>query len=192
MIRTELFHAMLVHFPIALLLFSFAFFIASRIFQNEILLKVSMWGLVMGTAGAVVAVITGLIAEDIAPHTEQAHIILTTYHEPLGLTVMSWALLLTILSLIVRWKFTKGMSAIFILLFSALIALIAMTGYYGHQMVYEHGMAVSPKIICSKDSHHDHDEEHEKMMKEKSREVEQETESSHEHQHDEGVPTDSH
>ncbi|MEW6200999.1 MAG: DUF2231 domain-containing protein [bacterium] len=183
MIRTELFHAMVVHFPIALLMFSFVFFVASRFSRDEAILKISMWSLVVGTLGAVAAVMTGLIAEDLAPHTDKAHTILETFHEPLGLSVMFTSLLLTIWSFAVRWRFKGMMAAAFIIVFSAVIALVALTGHYGSNMVYEHGMAVSPKAFqqVTKPHHHGEEEEHK-----------EETTPEEEQHHDEGTAPHSH
>ncbi len=162
MVRRELFHAMLVHFPIALLVFSYVFIIIWRATGKEYIGQVSYWSLLVGAGAALAAAMSGFVAEDLAPHNEQAHEIMERFHQPLGLAVMSLSVALAVWGLLSRWKFSKVTAAAFIAVFTALIGLLAATGYYGGQMVYEHGMAVSTKELCSGHANH---EENVKSMK---------------------------
>lgn len=159
MVRKELFHAMIVHYPIALLVFSYAFFILWRAAGNKSFGQASYWSLLAGAGGALAAAISGFAAANIAPHTEQAHRILERFHQPIGLTVMSFSVALAVWGVLSRWRFSKATSAIFIAMFTALIGLLAATGYYGGQMVYEHGMAISTKGLCSGHGPHNHGDE---------------------------------
>ena len=149
MVRTELFHAMIVHFPIALLLFSCLFFFLSRFGADEARMKICIWSLVLGAVGGCVAIGTGYLAEADAVHNAPALDILQI-HEPLGIAVVSVAAILIVIGLVMRWRFTAAVRAFYALLFVILAGLIGLTGHFGAKMVYEKGMAVSKTPLCAK------------------------------------------
>ena len=66
-------HPLFVHFPIALLLTSFAAYILGSLFKKEELLITGKWFLYFGTLAAAVTVLTGLEAEKTVPHGGEVH-----------------------------------------------------------------------------------------------------------------------
>ncbi|MDP3920745.1 MAG: hypothetical protein Q8R76_08075 [Candidatus Omnitrophota bacterium] len=66
-------HPLFVHFPIALLLTSTAFYFLGSIFKKEELLAAGQWALYFGTLSAAVTVWTGLQAAKTAPHGGDDH-----------------------------------------------------------------------------------------------------------------------
>lgn len=159
-------HAALNDFPAILLLISVAFDLAGGATKRESLKAAAFWTLVIGAAGAVLALASGLIAEKAIEHGERVHEIMER-HELLGIS-------LTVLFVgLAGWRIWRrgnlgpaerpaylvvaGVGAIFIL----------WTAHLGGTIVFEHAggipTAVMEEALADRQEEHTHEpgEEHE-------------------------------
>ena len=134
-------HPMVVHFPIALLSASVLFDILSSRWCRQDMRAASLYTLILGLAGALVAVITGAVAEEVVEHSGVPERVLEI-HETLGFTTC-W-LFAGLLGLRVAewfgwicerrfWSISLGMGAVTVLIIAS---------YYGGSLVYEFGAGV--------------------------------------------------
>jgi uncharacterized membrane protein len=142
MISSTHLHAMVIHFPIALLLAGFLTEIIALFSKKEFFRQVSMYLLVLGSLGAVTAYISGNFAGE---GIEEGPLkIPMELHEQSALITL-WLAIITALFRVIlslmkynrRW--TKW---VFILLFAALAGSVSRTGYLGGQLVYKHAAGV--------------------------------------------------
>ncbi len=141
-------HPLFVHFPIALLLTSTAFYFLGSVFRKEELFAAAKWELYFGTLSAAGAVATGLQAANTVSHNEQTHAIMMA-HQYLGFTVLGLSLLFS------TWVFfskanipSKGRR--FFLTGLVLLALVLTQGAdLGGRMVFLNGVGVGRKSMRS-------------------------------------------
>ena len=148
-------HPLFVHFPIALLLTSFAAYILGSLFKKEELLIAGKWFLYFGTAAAAVTVLTGLEAEKTVPHGGGVHEILIM-HKYFGYTVLGLSVLLSAWVLSSKSHIpSKGRVAFLVAL--ALLAMVITQGAdLGGRMVFLHGVSVGGKGAVEEAMPHDH------------------------------------
>ena len=88
-------HPLFVHFPIALLLSSFAFYLLGTLLKQDQFLITGKWILYLGTIAAGVTVWTGVEAAKTVSHGAATHEILTV-HENLGFVVLGLSAILSV------------------------------------------------------------------------------------------------
>ena len=143
----EKIHPMIVHFPIALLITSLFFDFLMLVTKKEGFERTAFHLLPLGVLGSLAAIVFGILAEDAAGNRPGIHDIIET-HELLAVSTAG----LFVIILIVRYIFMKkdNFQAIkpYYLIAAVLgVALLLTTAYYGGQLVYEYGAAVSPAIL---------------------------------------------
>lgn len=142
MISATHLHAMVVHFPIALLIVGFLSELIALIFKKPFYRQAAFYLLLLGTAGTIAAYLVGNAAGEgieegplgkaMELHEQAATI-------ALWLTGFTAAVYLAIAFL----KYQKSWARIVsIILFAGVITAIARTGYLGGQLVYKHGAGV--------------------------------------------------
>jgi len=147
-------HPIFVHFPIALLLFSFAMFAMGIVLNKEQLLVTSKWSLYLGTLAAAITVWTGLQAEATVGHGSGSHEIMIT-HKYMGFMILGLSVLLSVWSLLSKSLIPKAKIG-FLSLFAIMSLLIAQSADLGGRMVFLHGVGVGQKSMSSEESGHDH------------------------------------
>jgi uncharacterized membrane protein len=142
MISATHLHAMVIHFPIALLLAGFLTEIIALFSKKEFFRQVSMYLLVLGSLGAVTAYISGSFAGE---GIEEGPLkIPMELHEQSALITLWLAIITALFRAILLFmeydrRWTKW---VFILLFAALAGSVTRTGYLGGQLVYKHAAGV--------------------------------------------------
>ncbi|NOZ48098.1 MAG: DUF2231 domain-containing protein [Chlorobi bacterium] len=157
-------HPKLVHFPVALIIAALLFIVLAIFLKKkrELFIQLTFWNLALGALSAIVAVITGLIAENNLVHNNAIHTIMET-HQLLGIIVLS----ITTLLLIWLGFRIKKMKINEVYLFAAGLLIVAsIVGYTAHlggKMVYEEGAGIIPmeKMISNQPHEHAPGEEHE-------------------------------
>jgi len=151
-------YPMIVHFPIALLMTSVLFDAASQVFKRESLREGALWLLVLGLIGGALASIAGDFAEEAAEHAGIAESLIET-HETLAFITMGIFGVLLVWRLFLRNHFTPHFLTIYLLVATIGVGTLGATGYYGGDMVYEHGAGVSVVThgTSTVANHHDHD-----------------------------------
>jgi len=135
-------HAMVIHFPIALLMAGFLSEVIALISKKEFYKKTAVYLLLLGALGAGAAYLSGSYAgEGIEEGPLENPMEL---HETAALITLWLAIVTAMFNVILYFfknksRWTKWASA---LLFTTLIGSVAYTGYLGGQLVYSHGAGV--------------------------------------------------
>ena len=192
--RPEIFHPMLVHFPIALIIGSFAAMAAYAATRNEFFSRVGAWTVTLGAVAAVAAGIAGKVAEANATHTEEAHEILKNFHEPLAYAVIGLTVLLSFWGFACKWKFKGVNLAAYILVLGLAVGAAGLTGHFGARMVYEEGMGINPKVLkpAIHEHHHMEPDEQEKANPDDADTVEHRDDSGGKHDGHSPIHEDGH
>ena len=142
MISSTHLHAMVIHFPIALLLIGFFSDLIGIIFKKIFFKHTAFYLLILGTFGTIISYFSGDFAGEgmesgtlgkaIEMHADAA--LLTVW---LAITT---AILYTVVDV---FRFTdKWLKLIRFLVFAILIGCVSRTAYLGGQLVYSHGAGV--------------------------------------------------
>jgi len=142
MISSTHLHAMLVHFPIALLMVGFLFEVASFFYKKEFFRQSAFYLLILGMLGTVVSYLAGNAAGE---GMEEGSLNKAMELHEQAATISLWLTLATALVYTGIYFFKYKMSwprVMAVLLFAGVIGSIARTGYLGGQLVYKHGAGV--------------------------------------------------
>ncbi len=139
-------HAMIIHFPISLLMVGFLSEIIALFYDRILFRKIAFYLLLLGAVGAIAAYLsggyaaegieTGRLAEAIEAHEEAALI-------TLRLAIITAIYRATLLFFKYERPWAKWVG---ILLFAALVGSIINTGDKGGELVYEHGAGLELKL----------------------------------------------
>lgn len=143
MIRIELIHPLLVHYPIALLSIGVILRLIAY-WQGAFLLPASRLILLLGAIFAWAAVIAGDFAADIVGPTLSDDSVLEQHELFAYLTASGFTIALFLdgaSAFLPRWGGTFSLLAAVLYLLS--LASLVMTGYLGGTLVYEQGAAVA-------------------------------------------------
>jgi len=135
-------HPLLVHFPIALLLTYVALDWAGRIWKGKPFTEAAWYTLLLGLAGTLVTVLTGLVAARGVPADSPALATLNV-HKFIGLATFVLFGIQAVCYARNRGKYTPGKQVLHTVLQLAGVALIVLTGYFGGELVYTFGVGVS-------------------------------------------------
>lgn len=140
MISLSHIHPMLVHFPIALVLFGFAADFASLILKKEVCLsKIGFYLLLGGTLSAALALLTGFLftSEMSGPAGE-----VRQTHEMFALITLAILILTSLVRIIisVRNKENTNIKWLAFFLYALAAISVSLTGFYGGTLVYSYMM----------------------------------------------------
>lgn len=138
-------HPMVVHFPIALLLASLLFDLLALRWREEECRATSLSLLALGVLAAVVALLTGHLAEEAVEHSGTIPKQAIETHEELAFAafwVFAGLLGVKMLSYW-GWMRERALLVLFIGVGGAVLLLVA--SYYGGDLVYRYGAGVLPR-----------------------------------------------
>lgn len=135
-------HAMIVHFPIALLMAGFLSEVISLFSKNQFYRNAAFYLLILGSLGSAAAYLSGSYAgEGVEDGPLEGPIEL---HENAALFTIMLSGIVSVFYILIfllknkaSWTRVTG-----IILFAALIGSLARTGYLGGHLVYNHGAGV--------------------------------------------------
>lgn len=135
-------HAIVVHFPIALLLVGFASELFGRLSGRTFFSQMGYYLLLLGTAGAVAAYFSGDAAGE---GMEEGSLAAAVERHEEAAQIALWLALIT--TAVYSWRAWRAAAPTWsgwlgLLLFTATIGATALTGYRGGQLVYQHGAGV--------------------------------------------------
>lgn len=142
MISSTHLHAMVVHFPIALLMVGFLFEVISFFFEKEFFRQAAFYLLLLGILSTVVSYLAGNAAGE---GMEEGSLNKAMELHEQAATISLWLTIITALVYagIYFLKYNRSwLRIIAVLLFAGVISSIARTGYLGGQLVYKHGAGV--------------------------------------------------
>jgi uncharacterized membrane protein len=172
-------HAALNDLPAALLLVAVLFDLASLTLHRPALRVAGYWTLVAGAIGGVLAVLSGLQAEDHIEHGEAVHRVMET-HEELALITLG------IFAVVALWRIVResrmgGAERGGVLALSVVgTGVLLVTASYGGKLVFDHAAGIPTTVLEAEmheraEGHHHHGA----------------GEASEEPEHDEAAPADS-
>lgn len=142
MISSTHLHAMVIHFPIALLMIGLLSELMGHLIRKPFFNQTAFYLLILGTFGTVIAYLTGdaagegmeegTLGKAIGMHEEAAII---TMWLAIGTSLLYAAILFFKLQ-------NKWFKVISVVLFAAVIGAVSRTAYLGGQLVYKHGAGV--------------------------------------------------
>ncbi|NNG04540.1 MAG: DUF2231 domain-containing protein [Inquilinus sp.] len=161
----HLWHPMLVHFAVALLVASLLLFVAAYLLRERpagaSALAAAWWNLWLGAGATVLTVAAGLLAyAEIGAHNEGAHAAMEAHR--------NWALATALPFLaLAGWSVRMRRERValpFVAVLAAATVMLGITGWKGGTLVYNHGVGVAAleKVLLSTrggDSH-GHDDGH--------------------------------
>lgn len=142
MISTTHLHPMLVHFPIALVVFGFIAEIAALYFKKEVCLsKAGFFLLIFGTLSAIVAWLTGNLFT--AEMSGAAGEIKET-HELFALITLGALLVTSVLRIVLQTKKNEnaGIRWLAFALYGVATIAVSITGFFGGTLVYNYMMPI--------------------------------------------------
>lgn len=134
-------HPIVVHFPIALLCASVAFDALASRWPTGGLRESSLYTLLVGVMSAAFAVATGGMEEDLAERAGAPKAVIEL-HESLGTVTLVVFVALLGLRLAMQWGWLKEIRSLTLGLGVIGIAILALTGYWGGELVYTYGIGV--------------------------------------------------
>ncbi len=152
------FHPVIVHTPIALIIFSAFFALIGRLFDREWLRKAAVIMLVFGFIGAFFAVQSGKPAHRVPEHEQGVPEDAIDTHAMVGQRVL-WLAGGALVALGVASRL-QGSAASAVSVLALILQLLAAgavgyTGFLGGKLVYEHGanVRVDGELVKSKNAH---------------------------------------
>ena len=142
MISATHFHAMIIHFPIALVMAGFFSEILGMVTKRDFFKNAALFLLLLGALGAIVAYISGNLAGDGIEEGPLKNPL--ELHEKAA-TVTLWLVVITALFRVAILYFKhnrRWFTWVSVLLFAALAGSVTVTGYLGGQLVYKHAAGV--------------------------------------------------
>ncbi|MBK5209576.1 MAG: DUF2231 domain-containing protein [Flavobacteriaceae bacterium] len=142
MISATHLHAIIIHFPIALLVVGFLSELIAIFIKKDFFKNIAFYLLLLGALGAIAGYISGSYAGE---GIEEGPLkVPMKLHEQAALITL-WLSIITALFSVFIYFFkvqnTKvKLAAIF--LYAILVASVVQTGYYGGQLVYSHGVGI--------------------------------------------------
>lgn len=135
-------HPMVVHFPIALLLASLFFDLVSLRWRGEEFRATSRALLALGVLAALVALLTGHIAEEAVEHSGTVPKEAIEMHEELAFAVFWVFAGLLGLRMLSDWGWIREHSLLVLFLGVGGSVLLLVASYYGGELVYRYGAGV--------------------------------------------------
>lgn len=132
-------HPIFVHFPIALLVSAFAIETLALFFKKPAWHRFSLIHLILGTLGAVGAVLTGRQAAVLAKHSFEIHEVMER-HESVGYIVLSLAVLLLGWRVMTQDRLTGRTRWVAWGLLGLICGIMAFGAHLGGRLVYEYGV----------------------------------------------------
>lgn len=142
MISATHLHAMIIHFPVALLMAGFLSEIIALISKKEFFSQAAFYLLILGALGATAAYITGSYAGE---GVEDGPLKIPMELHEGSATLTLWLAIVTALfrAVVYYFKYNRvWVKWLGIILFTALAGSVSRTGYLGAQLVYSHGAGV--------------------------------------------------
>ena len=175
-------HAALNDLPAALLLLAVLLELASVMLRRPNLRVASYWTMVTGAVGGVLAVLSGLQAEEHIAHGEAVHEIMET-HEKLALITLG------IFAVVALWRIVResrmGGTERGVVLVLSLVGLgvLLTTAAYGGKLVFDHAAGIPTPVL--------EEEMHERAEGHHHHGTGEEADEHDEHVHEEAAPADS-
>jgi uncharacterized membrane protein len=156
-------HAALNDLPAALLLVAVLFDLASALLRRPALRVAGFWTLNVGAVGAVLAVLSGLQAEEHVAHGEAVHQLMHT-HEELALITLGIFAVLALWRIVRESRMGSTERGVALALSLGGTGMLLATAVYGGKLVFEHAAGIPTEVLQAEtheraEGHHHHGSE---------------------------------
>ncbi len=134
-------HAILNHFPAALLPVAVLFDLLGAWLKRDSLKAAGFWTLLAGVLGTGAAIISGAIASDVVDHSEQAHVIMET-HETLAYIVLAIFGLLAVWRIVRRGRWGEKEQPVALTAAVIGVFILIYQGSLGGKLMFDHAVGV--------------------------------------------------
>jgi uncharacterized membrane protein len=153
-------HAALNDLPAALLLVAVLFDLAGAITRRPSLRTAGFWTMVVGAAGAGLAVVSGLQAEEHIAHGEAVHRVMET-HEELALITLGVFVVLALWRIVRERRMGSTERAVALAASLGGLGALFATAVYGGKLVFDHAAGIPTKVLQAEmheraEGHHHH------------------------------------
>ncbi len=177
-------HAALNDLPAALLLVAVVFDLVAAVTKRTSFRIAGFWTMMAGAFGGILAVLSGLQAEEHIAHGEAVHKIMET-HEKLAFVTLAVFAVLALWRILRETRMGNGERNLSLLLSIGGVGALVATAVLGGKLVFEHAAGIPTEVLQAEmheraEGHHHHGGEAEEG---------EEHSEAEEHQHDEAAPT---
>jgi uncharacterized membrane protein len=174
-------HAALNDLPAALLLVAVSFDILAAVTKRASFRTVGFWTTIVGAAGGILAVLSGLQAEEHIAHGEAVHEVMET-HEKLAFVTLGVFAVVALWRILRETKMAAGERNLSLLLSLVGLGFLLTTASYGGRLVFNHAAGIPTTVLEGEiherqEGHHHHGAEGEEA--EHSHSEGEEAEHSH-------------
>jgi len=153
-------HAALNDLPAALLLVAVLFDLASVLLGRPALRVAGFWTLIAGAVGGVLAVISGLQAEEHIAHGEAVHQLMGT-HEDLAFVTLGIFAVVALWRILRESRMASTERALVLAVSVCGTGVLVATAVYGGKMVFEHAAGIPTAVLQEEmhersEGHHHH------------------------------------
>jgi uncharacterized membrane protein len=153
-------HAALNDLPAALLLVAVLFDLASALLRRPALRVAGFWTMVAGAVGAVLAVVSGLQAEEHIAHGEAVHQVMGT-HEELALITLGIFAVLALWRIVREHRMAGTERTVALAISVGGAGMLLATAVYGGKLVFEHAAGIPTDVLQEElhersEGHHHH------------------------------------
>ena len=143
-------HAIVVHFVIAMVVFSVVFDILGVLTRHQSLFNAGWWNLVVATLAILVAIVIGQFEASLANPSQAAQPILDRH------MVVGWSLAVVLINLtlwrgILRYHRPLQISPIYLGVGLLVVGLVSYQVYLGTKLVWVHGLHVKPVVEAKRE-----------------------------------------
>ncbi len=142
-------HGIIVHFVIAMVLFSFVCDVMGYLFRNHRLFEVSCWNLFVAAVAVFFAVIMGQFEAGIAQPYEAAKSVLA-YHTLTGWSLSAFIAGITGWRFVIRARNPLKVPTAYLGVAAFLVCLVCFQVYLGSQLVWVYGLHSGPIVEATK------------------------------------------
>jgi uncharacterized membrane protein len=153
-------HAALNDLPAALLLVAVLFDLAAAVTRRPSLRTAGFWTMAAGAAGAALAVVSGLQAEEHIAHGEAVHRVMET-HEELGLITLGIFVVLALWRIVRERRMGSAERAVVLAASLGGVGALFATAVYGGKLVFDHAAGIPTEVLQAEmheraEGHHHH------------------------------------
>ena len=130
-------HPLVIHFPIGFLVGAALFYFGAWVFKKEDWSQTGFWVLIVGTLALLIAVATGLYAEDGVMVALSLREHLLKPHKLIMLGTLGISVILTVWAVVAR-PFPKKGRLVFLFLLAVMVGLMTVGADYGGRLVYDY------------------------------------------------------
>lgn len=144
-------HPIVVHFVIAMVLFSFICDVIGYLRRNSPLLEVGFWNLFVAALAIFVAVIFGQFEAGLANVYEAVQPVLN-FHTVLGWSLSAIVVAITAWRFVIRLRHPSKIPPAYLGVAAFLVCLVSLQTYLGTRLVWVYGLHIEPVVEAMKGS----------------------------------------